>query len=139
MSSLVKLGTLLGNRLATPATVPTRELSPVVLRLATLLDDAFEIPGTNYRIGLDGLIGLIPGIGDLATLIVGGILLQEANRLGVSRWTKARMCGNYAIDLLVGAIPFAGDLFDFAFKANRRNVQLLQQHLEREKARTGTR
>jgi hypothetical protein len=105
--------------------------------LAWLMDDAFRIPGTSYRIGLDGIVGLVPGIGDFATLLVGAIFLQEARRLGASRWTQARMCGNYAIDFLVGVIPLVGDLFDFGFKANRRNLRLLQQHLERQSTGVG--
>jgi hypothetical protein len=107
-----------------------RELSPAIAWLATLMDDAYQIPGTQYRVGLDGLLGLIPGIGDLATLVIGGLVLQEARRLGVSRWTQARMLANYALDFSVGLIPLAGDVFDVAFKAHRKNVRLLQQHVQ---------
>jgi hypothetical protein len=109
-----------------------RELSPTITWLATLMDDAYQIPGTQYRIGLDGIIGLIPGIGDLATMLIGGLVLQEAQRLGVSRWTRARMAGNYALDFFVGLIPLAGDLFDIGFKAHRRNLRLLQKHVQKQ-------
>lgn len=110
------------------------DISPTVLWLATLLDDAYQIPGTNYRIGLDAIIGLIPGIGDLATLVIGGIVMKEARRLGVSRWTRTRMLANYAVDFLVGAIPLAGDVFDIGFKAHRKNVRLLEEHLQQKGA-----
>lgn len=112
------------------------EISPTVTYLASLMDDAFRIPGTNFRVGLDGLIGLIPGIGDVAGILVGGIFLQEARRLGVSRWTRTRMVGNYFLDFLVGVVPLVGDLADFAFKANRRNYRLLQEHVEKLRRRT---
>lgn len=110
------------------------DISPTVLWLARLLDDAYQIPGTQYRIGLDAIIGLIPGIGDLATLVIGGIVMKEARRLGVSRWTRTRMLANYAVDFLVGAIPLAGDVFDIGFKAHRKNVRLLEKHLQQQGA-----
>lgn len=105
------------------------EIHPHLQFIASLMDDIFEIPGTKIRIGIDGLIGLIPVLGDLVTFLIAGIFLQEAERLGVSRWTKMRMVGNTLIDLGVGAIPFVGDLFDFGFKANRKNLKLLQEHV----------
>lgn len=121
-----------------PISRPTREpgpaeLSPTIEWLVTLMDDAYEIPGTNYRIGLDGIIGLIPGIGDLATMVIGSLVMKEAKRLGVSRWTRQRMMLNYGIDFFVGLIPLAGDLFDFGFKAHRKNLRLLQQHVEKQR------
>lgn len=112
------------------------ELSPTVAWLATLMDDAYQIPGTNYRIGLDAIIGVIPGVGDLITLAVGGMVMKEARRLGVSRWTRTRMAVNYLVDFVVGTIPFAGDVFDVAFKANRKNIRLLQKHLEKQGRRS---
>jgi hypothetical protein len=105
------------------------EVNPNLAVLAKLLDDAIRIPGTRFRIGLDGLIGLIPIVGDLLTLVIARMFLKEADRLGVSRWAKARMVGNYLIDLLVGAIPLVGDAFDFAFRAHRRNLRILQAHV----------
>jgi hypothetical protein len=121
------------NALAPPAVALPEpgELSPTVAWLATLMDDAYQIPGTNYRIGLDAIIGLIPGIGDLAALVIGGLVLKEARRLGVSRWTRARMTANYAVDFLIGSIPLAGDLFDVGFKAHRKNLRLLQRDLQK--------
>lgn len=93
--------------------------------VATLMDSQFAIPGIGYRIGWDGLIGLIPGVGDLASTAISLYIISEAQKLGVSRWTTARMVGNVAIDAVVGAIPVLGDLFDMAYKANLRNLRLL--------------
>jgi hypothetical protein len=105
-------------------------------RIAALLDDAFVVPGTSYRVGLDPLLGLIPGIGDLISpLFTIGLLLQ-ARQLGVPRVVQARMLINTAIDALVGAIPVAGDLFDFAWKANDKNLALLELHAREERGGT---
>ena len=99
--------------------------------LAWLLDSAFLIPGTNTRVGLDAVLGLIPGIGDLVSAGLSSYIIWEARQLGVPRWKIARMIGNLAVDTTIGAIPFAGDLFDVAFRANRRNMKILRDHLER--------
>src|SRR5918998_5727502 len=97
-------------------------------RIADLLDNAFQVPGTSYRIGLDPIVGLFPVIGDLVSpLFTVGILLQ-ARQLGVPKVVQARMLINVAIDTLVGAVPVAGDLFDFAWKANDKNLALLELH-----------
>src|SRR6185503_6213189 len=100
-------------------------------KLAFLLDSAFLIPGTNRRVGLEAVIGLVPVIGDIAGVALSSYILYEAKRLGVPRWLLARMALNVAFDGAVGVVPLAGDLFDAAFKANRRNVRLLRKHLER--------
>ncbi|RTL71229.1 MAG: DUF4112 domain-containing protein, partial [Hyphomicrobiales bacterium] len=99
--------------------------------LANLMDSAFVIPGTQVRMGLDGLIGLVPVIGDLITTAISSYILVEARRLGASRFTLARMAMNIAVDGVFGAVPVAGDVFDVAFRANRRNVKILREHLER--------
>ncbi len=101
--------------------------------LANLMDAAIVIPGTNIRVGLDALIGLFPGIGDLASACVSGFIIVEARRLGAPRWLVARMMGNVAIDTVGGAVPLVGDLFDVAFRANLKNTQLLRRHFERVK------
>lgn len=93
--------------------------------LATLMDSQFTIPGLGVRIGWDGLIGLIPGVGDLVTTAVSLYIVTEAQKLGVSRWTTVRMIGNIVVDALVGAIPILGDFFDVAYKANLRNLRLI--------------
>ncbi len=98
-------------------------------RIAELMDSMITVPGTSIRIGLDGLIGLIPGIGDAAGTVVALYLVNEARRLGAPNSLVTRMLTNVGIDLLVGAVPVFGDLFDFAWKANRRNMELLRRHL----------
>lgn len=98
--------------------------------LAHLLDDRFAIPGTRYRIGLDGLIGLVPGIGDAVTTAVSLYIVLEARRLGVPISKLGRMGLNVGLDALLGAVPLVGDLFDVAWKANKRNLRLVLDHLE---------
>lgn len=98
-------------------------------RLADLLDSALGIPGTRFSIGLDGLIGLVPGIGDSATLVAGLWLVHRAHRLGIPKRLVMRMIANVGIDAAIGAIPVAGDLFDFFWKANQRNMRLLHKHI----------
>jgi len=101
---------------------------PDVERLAHLLDRAIRLPG-NIRIGIDGLIGLIPGIGDAAGALLGFYIVSRASALGLPRTVLARMLLNVGLDTLVGAVPLLGDLFDFAFKANTRNVELMRRSL----------
>ena len=98
--------------------------------LAKLLDVAFILPGTNIRYGIDGIIGLIPVIGDLITTAISLWLVREARALGAPWYLTARMLGNVAVDGVVGIVPFVGDAFDVAFRANRRNVALLRDHFE---------
>ena len=99
-----------------------------VARLTKLMDKQFVIPGTNFRFGLDGLIGLIPGLGDVSTFAVSCYLITLMAKNGASGYVMARMVLNVLIDAIIGSIPFIGDLFDFAFKANSRNLRLMQEH-----------
>ena len=103
--------------------------------LATLLDTAFFIPGTNIRFGIDAMIGLIPGIGDAITTAMSLYIVHEARQLGAPRHLIARMLANVALDGVVGAVPFLGDAFDVMWRANRRNMALLRNHLDREARR----
>jgi hypothetical protein len=96
--------------------------------IAKLMDAQFSIPGTNFRFGLDGIIGLIPGAGDLSTFAVSGYLLTIMARNGASGFVLARMVLNVLIDAIIGMIPILGDLFDIAFKANMRNLRLMKEH-----------
>ena len=98
-------------------------------RLSTILDDAIPIPGTGYRIGLDPIIGLLPGGGDTVTGALGAYIVVEAARMGVPRKVIAKMVGNIVFDSLGGIIPVIGDLFDVGWKANVRNITLLEKHL----------
>jgi hypothetical protein len=96
--------------------------------LAKLMDSKFKIPGTDIRFGLDALAGLIPGVGDFATLFVSGYMISILAKNGASKFVIARMTLNIMIDALLGTIPIIGDIFDVAFKANIRNVRLMQEH-----------
>lgn len=100
-------------------------------RFALILDEAFRIPGTRWRVGLDGMIGLVPGIGDALTAAIALYPLAEGWRHGVPKRLLARMLGNVGLDAAVGAIPVLGDIFDLRFKSNRRNVELLRRHFRR--------
>jgi hypothetical protein len=105
--------------------------------LARWLDYAFELPG-GYRFGMAGIIGLIPGIGDVIDALASLLIMVRAIQLGIPRVATARMLVNIGIEALAGSVPFVGDLFDIAFKANRRNYEILKSHIsqpERQKKR----
>ncbi|MGH7964338.1 MAG: DUF4112 domain-containing protein [Candidatus Binatia bacterium] len=97
-------------------------------KLARLLDTAIPIPGTRFRIGLDGLLGFIPGVGDTLGAVFSSYIIFEAARLGFPKRTLLRMVGNVTVETLVGAVPILGDIFDIAWKANVRNLALLRAH-----------
>jgi hypothetical protein len=97
--------------------------------LSHVLDDWFRIPGTSIRVGIDGIVGLIPGVGDLLGGLASCIIVLAAWFRGVPTITVARMVANVAIEVFVGAVPFFGDVFDIAWKANRRNYKLLSGSL----------
>jgi hypothetical protein len=100
--------------------------------LARLLDVAFILPGTNIRYGIDGLIGLIPVVGDLITTAISLWLVSEARALGAPWHVTARMLGNVALDGVVGMVPLAGDAFDVMFRANMRNMRLLRRWMDKQ-------
>ena len=97
--------------------------------LADLLDQRFTIPGTSIRIGLDPMISLIPGIGDLLANLAGSLILVVAARLGVPKIVLVHMGTNIAINTIIGAIPIFGDVISIWFRSNVRNVELLQRYL----------
>jgi hypothetical protein len=103
-----------------------------------LLERAFALPGTNMRVGLDSVVGLIPVVGDLVTAAMGAWLIWEARNLGMSKFHLARMAGNLGFDTLVGAIPLAGDLFDLAFRSNSRNLRIVKKWLDKHHPETRT-
>ena len=105
-------------------------ISKRLARLAWVLDSAIRLPG-GFRVGLDGIIGLIPGIGDLAGAVLSSYIVVEAARLKVPFRVLARMAMNILIELVVGIVPIVGDMFDFAFKANLRNARLLNEYLSK--------
>ena len=96
-----------------------------------LLERSLVIPGTKIPIGLDSVVGLIPVVGDAIAAALGAYLLWEARNLGLPKWKLWRMAGNIAFDTAVGAVPVAGDLFDFAFRSNSRNLRLVKRHLDK--------
>lgn len=104
--------------------------------LAHLLDDWFRLPGTSIRFGLDGVIGLIPGLGDILAGLASCIIIIAAWFRGVPYVGLMRMVVNLAIDVIVGTIPFIGDAFDIAWKANRRNYALMVRHLRQPRRHT---
>ena len=97
--------------------------------VAKLMDSAFLIPGLNRRVGLDAVLGLVPGVGDALSAALASYIIWEARQLGLPRWKIARMIGNVAVDTALGAIPLAGDVFDIFFKANERNMRIIHDHL----------
>ena len=115
----------------TEVTLPDAARLDRLRRLAILLDNSIPIPGTGIRVGLDALLGLVPGAGDLAGGAFSLYILLQAARLGVPRTLLARMGWNLVVDVVVGAVPLLGDLFDAGFKANMRNLALLERHVDR--------
>jgi Domain of unknown function (DUF4112) len=109
-------------------TRPTK-LPDWVENLAWLMDSSIPI-GKRWSIGLDGIVGLFPGVGDLAGTLVSALIVASATQAGLPRAAVGRMMANVAVDTLLGGIPFLGDLFDFAFKANTKNIQIYREHLE---------
>lgn len=99
-------------------------------RLAWLMDSSFRIPGTNIRIGWDGLIGFIPGIGDALGALISSHILTQAAHMGAPKSVLLKMGFNIATDAILGIIPVVGDISDFVWKANQRNVELLKDYLE---------
>lgn len=106
--------------------------------MEAVLEGLFVIPGTNRRVGLDSLVGLVPVVGDLATAAMGAWIVWEARNLGMSKWQLTRMAGNVGVDTLVGAIPFAGDIFDFLYKSNSKNLRIIRKHLDKHHPSTAT-
>lgn len=100
-------------------------------RVTRLMDSRWRIPGTGIPIGLDGIASIVPGVGDTLTAVVSAWIVYEAARYGLPAGVLARMIANVGLDWAVGSIPVLGTIFDIAFKANRRNLDLLHEHLER--------
>ena len=112
-----------------------RQLSPaqeqrldVIRKVSRLLDSSMMVPGTTFRFGLDPILGLIPGLGDLVSPLFTIGVIWQARDLGIPRVVQLRMIFNVAIDTLLGFVPIVGDLFDFAWKANDMNLALLERH-----------
>ncbi|MFA6218966.1 MAG: DUF4112 domain-containing protein [Erythrobacter sp.] len=96
-----------------------------------LLERSFVIPGTNFAIGLDSIVGLVPVVGDFIAAAMGAYIVWEARNLGLPKWKLWRMAGNIAFDTALGAVPVLGDAFDLAFRSNSRNLRIVKRHLDR--------
>ena len=123
------------------ATASLRDPAAVRVRIEAmekLLEGMFTVPGTNYRIGLDAILGVIPVAGDVISAALGTWMVWEARNLGMSKVQLARMIGNVGFDTVIGAVPLVGDLFDVAFRSNRRNLRIIRRHLDRHHPGTAT-
>ncbi|KAA9340900.1 DUF4112 domain-containing protein [Adhaeribacter soli] len=98
--------------------------------VSRLMDSQFKLPGTNFRFGLDPILGLVPFLGDISTFAVSGALVLTMARHGASRNVVIRMVVNIILDLIIGSIPLVGAIFDFTYKANDKNVRLLRRHYQ---------
>lgn len=107
----------------------SRAVSPTVEKLVELMEERFRLPGTRFRFGLDGVLGLVPGIGDFLGMLIGLVVIVEALRQRTPWTVVGRMAFNLWLDGVVGSVPLVGDLWDFWFKANRRNLRLLREHV----------
>ena len=114
-------------------TVGQQRTLEALRRVAQLLDSAVVVPGTSYRVGLDPILGLLPGLGDLVSPVFAIALLWQARQLAIPRVVQLRMIFNVAVDTLIGVVPFIGDLFDFAWKANDMNMALLERYAYEER------
>jgi len=104
-------------------------------QLADLMDSRFQVPGTKWRFGLDPILGLIPGIGYAVSLAISGVLISYMYRHGASRKALILMIGNVVLDATIGSIPVLGNIFDFAYKANDRNIRIMKRHYQEGKYR----
>lgn len=102
-------------------------------QLADLMDSRFSLPGTRFRFGLDPILGLIPGVGDAVSLAISGVLISYMYRHGASRNALIKMIGNVLLDAIIGSIPILGNIFDFAYKANDRNIRIMKEHYQQGK------
>ena len=112
--------------------VPRRSTDTQLARaraVARALDSAIGIPGTKFRVGLDPLLGLVPGLGDVAGAALSGYIVLTGIKLGVSRTVVLRMLANVGMDTVAGSVPLLGDIFDAGWKANNRNVALIERHV----------
>lgn len=116
--------------------LPTMSRDPHSVRqrveaLEQLLERSFHIPGTKVPIGLDSIVGLVPVLGDVVTAAMGAYMVWEARNLGMSKWQLMRMAANVGVDTALGAIPLAGDLFDFIWRSNSKNLRIIKKHLDK--------
>lgn len=104
--------------------------------LETILERSITIPGINYKIGLDAIVGLVPVGGDIIAGLMSAYIIWEARNLGMSRWALARMAGNTLFDTAIGFVPLLGDAMDVLFRSNTRNLRIIRKHLDRHHPKT---
>jgi hypothetical protein len=119
-----------------PMTMPPLGRDPAAVRqrieaMERLLERSLTIPGVNFPVGLDAVVGLIPVAGDVISAALGAYIVWEASNLGLPKWKLWRMAGNVLFDSAVGAIPIAGDAFDLLFRSNTRNLRIVKRHLDK--------
>lgn len=122
------------DQLAAAMQIDTKNPAEIRRRIAMLemlLERSFTIPGVRVPVGLDSIVGLVPVIGDFVTAAMGAYIVWEASNLGLPKWKLWRMGGNVLIDTALGAIPVAGDLFDFLYKSNTKNLKIIKRHLDK--------
>jgi hypothetical protein len=122
------------DQLAAAMQIDTKDPAQIRRRiemLEMLLERSFVIPGVRLPVGLDSIVGLVPVIGDFITAAMGAYIVWEANNLGLPKWKLWRMGGNILIDTALGAVPVAGDLFDFIYKSNTKNLRIIKRHLDK--------
>lgn len=113
-----------------PTGSDARSVRQRVEALEMLLERSFRLPGVNYPVGLDAIVGLVPVLGDIVTTAMGAYLVWEARNLGMPKWKLWRMAGNVAFDTAIGAVPVVGDAADFLFRSNTRNLRIIKKHLD---------
>lgn len=114
-----------------PTGTDVQSIRQRVEAMEMLLERSFKVPGTNFPIGLDSIIGLIPVLGDIVTTALGAYIVWEARNLGLPKWKLWRMAGNIAVDTAIGAVPLVGDAADVLFRSNTRNLRIIKRHLDK--------
>lgn len=114
-----------------PTGTDVQSISQRVEAMEMLLERSFKVPGTNFPIGLDSIIGLIPVLGDIVTTALGAYIVWATRNLGLPKWKLWRMAGNIAVDTAIGAVPLVGDAADVLFRSNTRNLRIIKKHLDK--------
>ena len=114
-----------------PTGTDVQSIRQRVEAMEMLLERSFKVPGTNFPIGLDSIIGLVPVLGDIVTTALGAYIVWEARNLGLPKWKLWRMAGNVAVDTAIGAVPLVGDAADVLFRSNTRNLRIIKKHLDK--------
>ena len=114
-----------------PTGTDVQSISQRVEAMEMLLERSFKVPGTNFPIGLDSILGLIPVLGDIVTTALGAYIVWATRNLGLPKWKLWRMAGNIAVDTAIGAVPLVGDAADVLFRSNTRNLRIIKKHLDK--------